>query len=138
MMLSNFPGLGSLVLGFQVMSLSLVGPHLLWGQNSITAPPPPTVVRPPIPVRPAQPVRDIASRLELMVDRHLIDQMENTTLKLHEPRPAPPTAPVTVPTPGATKVPAPAPIKPPPAAPSISTVGATNSRTRSYVVGGLR
>ena len=92
MMLSNFPGLGSLVLGFQVMSLSLVGPHLLWGQNSITASPPPTVARPPIPVRPAQPVRDIASRLELMVDRHLIDQMENTTLKLHEPRPAPPMA----------------------------------------------
>ncbi|MHB1034282.1 MAG: hypothetical protein ACYC35_04805 [Pirellulales bacterium] len=34
-------------------------------------------------------IRDIGSRRELFVDRFLIDRMENTTLKLHEPQPAP-------------------------------------------------
>jgi hypothetical protein len=36
------------------------------------------------------PVRDIGSRRELFVDRFLIERLDNTTLKLHEPRPAPP------------------------------------------------
>jgi hypothetical protein len=35
-------------------------------------------------------VRDIGSRRELFVDRFLIDRLDNTTLKLHEPRLAPP------------------------------------------------
>lgn len=36
------------------------------------------------------PVRDIGSRRELFVDRFLIERLDGTTLKLHEPRPAPP------------------------------------------------
>ncbi|MFO0878170.1 MAG: exo-alpha-sialidase [Gemmataceae bacterium] len=36
------------------------------------------------------PVRDIGSRRELFVDRYLIERLENTTLRLHEPRPTPP------------------------------------------------
>lgn len=35
-------------------------------------------------------IRDIGARRELFVDRFLIDRMENATLKLHEPRLAPP------------------------------------------------
>ena len=31
---------------------------------------------------------DVGSRLEMFVDHHLIDQMENTRLKLHTPRDA--------------------------------------------------
>jgi hypothetical protein len=36
------------------------------------------------------PVRDIGSRRELFVDRYLIERLDNTTLKLHQPIPAPP------------------------------------------------
>ncbi len=37
-----------------------------------------------------RPVRDLGSRRELFVDRYLIERLDNLTLKLHEPRPAPP------------------------------------------------
>lgn len=37
-----------------------------------------------------RPVRDIGSRRELFVDRYLIERLDNLTLKLHEPCPAPP------------------------------------------------
>jgi hypothetical protein len=36
------------------------------------------------------PVREIGSRRELFIDRYLIDRLENTTLKLHEPQLTPP------------------------------------------------
>lgn len=38
----------------------------------------------------APPVRDIGSRRELFIDQFLIERMENTTLRLHEPQLAPP------------------------------------------------
>lgn len=38
-----------------------------------------------------RPVRDIGSRRELFVDRHLIERLDNLSLKLHTPCPAPPT-----------------------------------------------
>lgn len=34
-------------------------------------------------------VRDIGSRLELFIDKHLVERLDNATLKLHEPRLAP-------------------------------------------------
>ncbi|MCS6865046.1 MAG: hypothetical protein NZS48_08280, partial [Gemmata sp.] len=37
-----------------------------------------------------RPVRDIGSRRELFVDHYLIERLNNLTLKLHEPCPAPP------------------------------------------------
>jgi hypothetical protein len=37
-----------------------------------------------------RPVRDIGLRRELFVDRYLIERLDNLTVKLHEPRPAPP------------------------------------------------
>ncbi|MCX7699684.1 MAG: glycoside hydrolase [Gemmataceae bacterium] len=39
-----------------------------------------------------RPVRDIGSRRELFIDRHLIERLDNLSLKLHEPCPAPPTS----------------------------------------------
>lgn len=39
-----------------------------------------------------RPVRDLGSRRELFVDRHLIERLDNLSLKLHEPCPAPPTS----------------------------------------------